>query len=96
MRSSMPIRLGDQFGMEIAIAGSPGWSETGGPWVLPPQGMKKYVWSETVVEGGKPFTSEAFSPSEQYRAIPEHRFGEENPGVRLLHPLQSFIEMPWL
>src|SRR6185437_4248565 len=49
------IQLGDQFGMEMAIAGSPGWSETGGPWVPPSQGMKKYVWSETVVEGGKPF-----------------------------------------
>ena len=25
--------LADQLGMEEAIAGSPGWSETGGPWV---------------------------------------------------------------
>ena len=50
------ITLGDQFGMEMAIAGSPGWSESGGPWVPPSQGMKKYVWSETVIEGGKPFT----------------------------------------
>ena len=49
------ITLGDQFGMEMAIAGSPGWSESGGPWVPPSHGMKKYVWSETVIEGGKPF-----------------------------------------
>jgi len=28
----------------------------GGPWVPGPQAMKKYVWSETVVDGGKPFT----------------------------------------
>jgi len=48
--------LADQLGMEEAIAGSPGWSETGGPWVPAAQGMKKYVWSETLVEGGKPFT----------------------------------------
>jgi hypothetical protein len=47
--------LADQFGMEEAIAGSPGWSETGGPWVPPSEAMKKYVWSETNVEGGKPF-----------------------------------------
>jgi hypothetical protein len=47
--------LADQLGMEEAIAGSPGWSESGGPWVPGSQGMKKYVWSETVVEGGKPF-----------------------------------------
>ena len=49
------ITLGDQLGMEEAIASSPGWSETGGPWVPPSQGMKKYVWSETFVSGGSPF-----------------------------------------
>ncbi len=54
--------LADQLGMEEAIAGSPGWSETGGPWVPPRQGMKKYVWSETVVEGGKPFTGTLAHP----------------------------------
>ncbi|MGA8042000.1 MAG: glycosyl hydrolase [Terracidiphilus sp.] len=48
--------LADQLGMEMAIAGSPGWSETGGPWVPAKEGMKKYVWSEVHVEGGKPFT----------------------------------------
>jgi hypothetical protein len=42
-------------GMELTIAGSPGWSQTGGPWVAPADGMKKYVWSETHVEGGRPF-----------------------------------------
>ena len=47
--------LADQLGMEEAIAGSPGWSETGGPWVPASEAMKKYVWSETRMEGGKPF-----------------------------------------
>jgi alpha-L-rhamnosidase len=48
--------LADQLGLEEAIAGSPGWSETGGPWVPAKEAMKKYVWSETRIEGGKPFT----------------------------------------
>jgi hypothetical protein len=56
------IKLGDQFGMEMAIAGSPGWSESGGPWVPPSEGMKKYVWSETLVEGGKPFRGKLAHP----------------------------------
>src|SRR5438128_7607634 len=47
--------LADQLGLEMAIAGSPGWSESGGPWVPPAQAMKKVVWSETRVEGGRPF-----------------------------------------
>jgi len=45
----------DALGLEMAIAGSPGWSESGGPWVKPFQAMKKLVWSETTVEGGQPF-----------------------------------------
>ncbi|WP_263354404.1 glycosyl hydrolase [Acidicapsa acidisoli] len=49
-------KLADQLGLEEAIAGSPGWSETGGPWVKPNEGMKKYVWSELEVEGGKPYS----------------------------------------
>ncbi len=43
----------DKKGLEMAIAGSPGWSVTGGPWVKPEDGMKKYVWTEALVEGGK-------------------------------------------
>jgi glycosyl hydrolase family 106( putative alpha-L-rhamnosidase) len=39
-------QLADQLGLEEAIAGSPGWSESGGPWVRPEQAMKKFVWSE--------------------------------------------------
>jgi hypothetical protein len=49
------IQVGDKYGFEMAIAGSPGWSESGGPWVKPQEGMKKYVWSETEIVGGKPF-----------------------------------------
>ena len=54
--------LADQLGLEEAIAGSPGWSESGGPWVPGSEGMKKYVWSETLVEGGKPFNGKLAHP----------------------------------
>lgn len=47
--------LADSLTLEMAIAGSPGWSVTGGPWVAPKDGMKKYVWSEIVIEGGQSF-----------------------------------------
>lgn len=46
----------DKLGLEMAIASSPGWSATGGPWVPPAQGMKKMVWSATRIDGGKPFS----------------------------------------
>ena len=52
------------MGMEVAIASSPGWSETGGPWVPAAQGMKKMVWTATRVEGGRPFSGKLPHPPE--------------------------------
>src|SRR3954454_14946504 len=42
-----------RLGLEFAVATSAGWSAAGGPWVEPADAMKKVVWSETVVEGGR-------------------------------------------
>jgi hypothetical protein len=55
-------KLADSLGLEMAIAGSPGWSESGGPWVAPSQAMKKVVWSETRIEGGKTFSDTLRKP----------------------------------
>ncbi len=52
----------ERLGLELAIAASPGWSETGGPWVPPEDGLKKLVWSETEVTGGKRFTGKLAAP----------------------------------
>ncbi|MEQ9439343.1 MAG: glycosyl hydrolase [Cyclobacteriaceae bacterium] len=54
----------DSLNLEMAIAGSPGWSVTGGPWVEPKDGMKKYVWTETLVKGGQTFKGNIPQPSE--------------------------------
>ncbi|MDG2003609.1 MAG: glycosyl hydrolase [Novosphingobium sp.] len=52
----------ERLGLELAIAASPGWSETGGPWVKPEDGLKKLVWTETEVTGGKRFTGTLAAP----------------------------------
>jgi hypothetical protein len=57
------VQTADKLGLEVAVAASPGWSETGGPWVEPREAMKKYVWTETWIEGGRPFTGKLAQPS---------------------------------
>ncbi len=42
--------------LEMSMAASAGWSETGGPAVKPAEAMKKVVWSETAVTGSARFT----------------------------------------
>jgi hypothetical protein len=51
-------------GMDVTIAGSPGWSETGGIWVDPRDAMKKYVWTVTEIDGGKPVSVALPKPSD--------------------------------
>ena len=47
------VRLADSLGMEMAVAGAPGWSCTGGPWVCPEDAMKKLEWQVVEVSGGE-------------------------------------------
>ena len=65
--------LADQLGLEEAIAGSPGWSESGGPWVPGSQAMKKYVWSETLPGRRQALHRHADSSTLEYWNIPESR-----------------------
>ena len=52
----------DRLGLEMALFASPGWSETGGPWVKPEQAMKKVVWSTMAVEGPRRFRAKLPHP----------------------------------
>lgn len=56
-------RLADSLKLEMAIAGSPGWSESGGPWVPAKDGMKKLVWHEVRIKGDQSFTGSLPKPA---------------------------------
>jgi hypothetical protein len=80
---SYATNLADQLGLEMAIAGSPGWSESGGPWVAPADAMKKIVWSEISIPGGKPYTGVLPRPpqvSGPFQNKPRSEFLNFNPG----------------
>ena len=47
------VKEADRCGVEIGFFNSPGWSQSGGPWVKPSQSMRYLDASETVIEGGK-------------------------------------------
>ena len=67
------IALADSLGMEVAIASSPGWSSTGGPWVEPADAMKKLTWSTMLLEGGRAYDCalpEPFTVSSRFQNVP--------------------------
>src|SRR6188474_441728 len=78
-------KLADSLKLEMAIAGSPGWSESGGPWVKPEDGMKKLVWTEVRVTGGSsniklPPSTGQVGPFQNYNFI--GGLGEDAPPAR--------------
>ena len=66
------VSLADSLGFDVGIASSPGFSHTGGPWVRPEDAMKKLVWREMLLEGGKHFHGKLpgpFSTSGRFQDI---------------------------
>ena len=45
----------ERLGLDMTMFTAAGWSETGGTWVKPNEAMKKLVWSEAKIKGGKIF-----------------------------------------
>ena len=84
------IEYGNDLGMEEAIAGSPGWSESGGPWVTGPEGMKKYVWSETTIQGGKAFKGTLASPPRNTGAFQNIGIQDIDLGTPKIHPIPEY------
>ena len=73
----------DRLGLELGIASSPGWSVTGGPWVLPRDAMKKAVWSITRVAGGRALTIKLPPPPS---TTSRSRSGSDERGPRAPRP----------
>ncbi|WP_029906779.1 glycosyl hydrolase [Prevotella sp. 10(H)] len=47
------LKTATELNIEIGIFNSPGWSQSGGPWVKPEEAMRYLASSRTPVEGGK-------------------------------------------
>lgn len=58
------IREGKRLGVNIGIFNSPGWSQSGGPWVKPTEAMRYLINSETTIEGGKTINQKLASPAD--------------------------------
>lgn len=63
------IREGDRVGVNIGLFNSPGWSQSGGPWVKPDQAMRFVVSSETRVSGPCRFEQQLPAPRQPFQDV---------------------------
>ena len=56
------VSMADSLRMDVAVPSSPGFSSTGGPWVSSKDAMKKVVWRQMDIEGGRKVNVELPEP----------------------------------
>ncbi len=63
------VKEGTRIGVDIGFFNSPGWSQSGGPWVKPEQSMRYVNYSETKIKGPAKITQKLDTPSEDFQDI---------------------------
>ncbi|MDD2314024.1 MAG: glycosyl hydrolase [Proteiniphilum sp.] len=63
------LKTATELNIEIGIFNSPGWSQSGGPWIEPEQSMRYLASSELEVKGPQTIKQLLQKPSEQFQDV---------------------------
>jgi hypothetical protein len=63
------VREGGRLGVDIGVFNSPGWSQSGGPWVKPEQAMRHVVVPEMRLRGPQHFVGKLPQPDGIYQEV---------------------------
>ncbi|WP_295125630.1 glycosyl hydrolase, partial [uncultured Chitinophaga sp.] len=63
------IRTAGKLGIDIGLFNSPGWSQSGGPWIKPEQSMRYLASSEARVKGPGKIKQQLSSPGESFQDV---------------------------
>lgn len=63
------LKTATELNIEIGIFNSPGWSQSGGPWIKPEQSMRYLASSELRVKGPQKLTQKLEQPTEHFQDV---------------------------
>jgi Glycosyl hydrolases family 2, sugar binding domain. len=63
------LKTATELGIEIGIFNSPGWSQSGGPWVKPQQAMRYLAGADTLVKGPMRFEGTLPVPRDSFQRV---------------------------
>jgi len=63
------LKTATKLNIEIGIFNSPGWSQSGGPWVKPEQAMRYLASSEVMVKGPLQFNKKLAKPEKDFQDV---------------------------
>ncbi|QHS57513.1 glycoside hydrolase family 2 [Mucilaginibacter sp. 14171R-50] len=63
------LKRATELNIEIGIFNSPGWSQSGGPWVKPEQAMRYLTSSQIAVKGPYKFNTKLVKPQKNFQDV---------------------------
>ncbi len=63
------LKTASELDIEIGIFNSPGWSQSGGPWIKPEQAMRYLASSEHYIKGGEQVTLQLNVPKNPFQHV---------------------------
>lgn len=63
------LKTAAELNIEIGIFNSPGWSQSGGPWIKPPKSMRYLSSSETSVKGPRNLSIKLDKPGSEFQDV---------------------------
>jgi hypothetical protein len=63
------IREGTRLGVDVGLFNSPGWSQSGGPWVKPSEAMRYITMPELRIRGPQHFEGKLPVPAGEYQDV---------------------------
>lgn len=63
------LKTASELDIEIGIFNSPGWSQSGGPWVKPEEAMRYLAASELLVKGGGEVSVQLATPATPFQHV---------------------------
>ncbi|MBK5196517.1 MAG: glycoside hydrolase family 2, partial [Proteiniphilum sp.] len=65
----LALKTATELDIEIGIFNSPGWSQSGGPWIKPEESMRYLASSETIVKGPQKIELALKKPNEDFQDL---------------------------
>lgn len=81
----LALKTATELDIEIGIFNSPGWSQSGGPWIKPEESMRYLTSSEIKVVGPKKISIPLESPSKNFQDVKVIAFPSKENGKTTLN-----------
>ena len=65
----LALKTATELDIEIGIFNSPGWSQSGGPWIKPEESMRYLAFSEIKLQGPKKIEQKLQQPTESFQDV---------------------------